>query len=91
MLQERIDALGVIAVAGFMAQIGAPFVRVSCIPCTLASDVPGIQSQPPERAVEPPKRGSFSTIRTFRPAVAAVIAAAMPDAPDPTTNTSQSY
>ena len=32
------------------------------MPQARASDVPGIHSQPPERAVVPPKRGSFSTI-----------------------------
>jgi hypothetical protein len=50
----------------------------------------GIQTPPPERAVEPPKRGAFS-IRTVRsPWCAAVSAAVIPAAPLPTTITSNS-
>jgi hypothetical protein len=59
------------------------------MPCAVASDVPGIHSQPPERAVVPPMRASFSIISTSSPRDAAVIAAAMPDAPVPITRTSQ--
>ena len=60
------------------------------MPCSVARRVPGIHSQPPERAVVPPKRGSFSTTSTFKPCDAAVIAVAMPEAPLPTTSTSHS-
>src|SRR5271154_471069 len=60
------------------------------MPQARASEVPGIHSQPPERAVVPPKLGSFSTIRTLRPEWAAVIAADMPEAPEPTTTASYS-
>lgn len=58
------------------------------MPCSFASRVPGIHSQPPERAVVPPKRASFSTTSTFSPCDAAVTAADIPDAPVPTTRTS---
>src|SRR5690349_10261706 len=60
------------------------------MPCWVASFVPGIHSQPPERAVVPPKSGSFSTTMTLSPWAAAVTAVAMPDAPEPTTRTSHS-
>src|SRR4051812_4321170 len=63
----------------------------SLIPHALASDVPGIHSQPPERAVVPPNFGSFSTMSTLSPCFAAVTAALMPDAPEPMTKTSHSY
>ena len=66
--QKRIDARGIEAVAGLVPQIGARLIRaLRRCPRRCASEVPGIQSQPPERAVVPPKRGSFSTIRTLRP------------------------
>src|ERR1700761_826454 len=61
------------------------------MPQAFASEVPGIHSQPPERAVVPPKRGSCSTIRTLRPRCPAVTAAAMPAQPEPTTSASHSY
>src|SRR3954468_13053967 len=61
------------------------------MPQAFASEVPGIHNQPPERAVVPPKRGSFSTIRTSRPRQRAVIAADIPEQPDPATSTSHSY
>src|SRR5580692_1558766 len=61
------------------------------MPQARASAVPGIHSQPPERAVVPPKRGSFSTIRTLRPRCPAVTAADMPAQPEPTTSASHSY
>jgi hypothetical protein len=60
------------------------------MPCSVARRVPGIHSQPPERAVVPPKRGSLSTTSTFSPCDAAVMAVDMPDAPLPTTSTSHS-
>ncbi len=50
----------------------------------------GIHSQPPERAVVPPKRGAFSATITSRPCLAAVTAADSPPAPEPTTRTSHS-
>src|SRR5665213_2015765 len=61
------------------------------MPQARANAVPGIHSQPPERAVVPPKRGSFSTIRTLRPRCPAVTAADMPAQPEPTTSASHSY
>src|SRR5258708_38561502 len=61
------------------------------MPQARASEVPGIQSQPPERAVVPPKRGSFSTTRTLRPECPAVTAADRPAQPEPTTSASHSY
>src|SRR4051794_24795324 len=60
------------------------------MPQPRASEVPGIHSQPPERAVVPPNVASFSAITTLSPRCAAVIAAAMPAAPEPTTSTSHS-
>src|ERR1700746_3064875 len=63
----------------------------SRIPHAFASEVPGIHSQPPDRAVVPPNFGSFSMIRTLRPCAAALTAALMPDAPDPITRTAHSY
>src|SRR6476620_10949466 len=61
------------------------------MPQAFAIEVPGIHSQPPDRAVVPPNLGSFSIIKTFSPCAAAVTAALMPDAPEPITRTSQSY
>ena len=65
--EKRIDARGIETVAGLVPQIGPRLVGASMMPQSRASEVPGIQSQPPERAVVPPKRGSFSTIRTLSP------------------------
>jgi hypothetical protein len=83
--KERIDPRRIEIVASLVPASGASWIPNAC-----ASDVPGIQSQPPERAVVPPKRGSFSTINTSRPRCRAVTAAAIPAAPDPTTSTSHS-
>src|SRR5437868_14262037 len=58
------------------------------MPQACASSVRGIQSQPPERAVVPPKCGSFSTIRTLRPRCPTVTAADRPAQPEPTTSAS---
>ena len=37
-----------------------------CMPHALASEVPGIHNQPPDRAVVPPNFGSFSIIKNFQ-------------------------
>ncbi|GLW03265.1 hypothetical protein Slala05_68950 [Streptomyces lavendulae subsp. lavendulae] len=50
----------------------------------------GSQIPAPERAADPPKVGAFSTTRTLSPRPAAVSAAVIPEAPDPTTTTSYS-
>jgi hypothetical protein len=50
---------------------------------------PGIQTPPPDRAVEPPHWAAFSTMTTDRPCSLAVIAVDMPAAPEPTTTTSK--
>src|SRR4051812_19089618 len=61
------------------------------MPHALASEVPGIHNQPPDRAVVPPNLGSFSMINTLSPCAAALTAALIPDAPEPITRTSHSY
>jgi hypothetical protein len=91
LLQKSIHARCVEMRGGFVLQVGARrSPGGSVMPCSVARWVPGTQSQPPERAVVPPKSASFSTTSTFRPSDAAVTAALMPEAPVPTTNTSQS-
>src|SRR4051812_2381922 len=50
----------------------------------------GIQIPAPERAAEPPNVGAFSTTTTLSPRLAAVSAAVIPAAPEPTTTTSYS-
>ena len=60
------------------------------MPQARASEVLGIHSQPPDRAVVPPKRGSFSTTSTLSPWCPAVTAADSPAAPEPTTRASHS-
>lgn len=52
------------------------------------TELPGIQTPPPDRDVEPPQYRDFSTMTTFSPWCAAVIAAAIPAPPAPTTTTS---
>src|SRR3954447_24343528 len=59
------------------------------MPFCFACGLPGIQRMPPEKAVVPPNWGSFSSTITSSPALRAVIAAASPLAPEPTTRTSQ--
>ena len=61
--QERIDARGIEGCCRPRgADRSAPDPDSSTMPQARASEVPGIHSQPPDRAVVPPKRGSFSTI-----------------------------
>ena len=91
MFDEGIDAGTIKAVAGLVARYVRARSGVSCMPQALASEVPGIHSQPPDRAVVPPNLGSFSMTKTFSPCAAAVTAALIPDAPDPITRTSHSY
>src|SRR5690242_15939489 len=45
----------------------------------------------PDRAAEPPKVGAFSTTTTLRPRFAARSAAVIPEAPAPTTMTSNCW
>ena len=63
---------------------------VAVVTLALAGGLPGTQHHPPDTAVAPPNQGSFSTRTTSSPWSRAVIAAAIPAAPDPTTRRSQS-
>ncbi len=63
---------------------------VSSTPSLRSTRLFGIQTPPPERAVEPPKCAAFSMTTARRPCRAAVRAAVMPAAPLPTTTTSYS-
>jgi hypothetical protein len=72
------------------ARYAAALAGVSWTPARSSTSLPGIQTPPPERAVEPPKRGAFSTTSAESPRSAAVSAAVSPAAPVPTTTTSTS-
>ncbi len=61
----------------------------SAMPALKAKWFLGIHIQPPDHAEVPPKRSSFSTTKTFRPAWAAVTALARAPAPEPMTKRSQ--
>jgi hypothetical protein len=63
---------------------------LSSTPARLAGALQGIHIQPPERAVVPPKTGSFSTSTIFCLCLAATTAVERPPAPEPITRTSHS-
>ena len=70
-LDEGIDTLAIEAVARLVPKVGAARDGALLMPHAFASEVPGIQSQPPDRAVVPPNFGSFSMTKTFSPCAAA--------------------
>src|SRR5512139_1207509 len=70
------------------ARYSAARAGVSGTPAARITGLLGIQTPAPERAAEPPKVGAFSMTRVVRPRLAAVRAAVMPAAPEPTTRTS---
>ena len=72
------------------ARYCAAFAGVSGTPAASSTGLFGIQMPAPERAAEPPKVGAFSTTTTLSPRFAAVSAAVIPAAPEPTTTTSYS-
>src|SRR3989344_3848482 len=61
------------------------FSTVSAGFCLRPWYLSGTHSTPPDSAVVPPNTGSFSSTATCRPRLRAVIAAARPAAPEPTT------
>src|SRR4051812_31799252 len=73
-----------------LARYWAALAGVSGTPALRITSLFGIQMPAPERAAEPPNLAAFSTTRTVIPRLAAVSAATIPAAPDPTTTTSYS-
>lgn len=72
------------------ARYVAAFCGVSGTPAPRITELLGSQIPAPDRAADPPKVGAFSTTRTLSPRLAAVSAAVIPAAPEPTTTTSYS-
>lgn len=70
------------------ARYAAAFAGVSGTPAARITSLHGIQIPAPDRAAEPPKVGAFSTTTQLSPRAAAVSAAVIPAAPEPTTTTS---
>ena len=89
-VEKDVDGSVVEKIAGFVFQERFERLR-ACRRCLelWRAGLPGIQSTPPEKAVVPPKTGSFSTTMTSRPDFFATIAVESPPAPEPTTSTSQ--
>src|SRR5690349_24017102 len=73
-----------------LAKYVAALAGVSGTPAARITSLQGIQIPAPDRAAEPPKVGAFSTTTTLSPRLAAVNAAVIPAAPEPTTTTSYS-
>ncbi len=70
------------------ARYSAALAGVSGTPAARITALFGIQIPAPDRATEPPNVAAFSITTTDSPRLAAVSAAAIPEAPAPTTTTS---